>query len=115
MLETTLSDPSMKNVYFDISWNEVAKYIVATPESIRVSADMINRYPDRFLFGSDEVAPSSQEKYLRVYNQDEPLWKALTPDASDKAKKTNYERLFNESRRKVRAWEEVNATEHRSG
>ena len=38
---------------------------------------MINRYPDRFLFGTDEVAPPNQEKYLRVYNQYEPLWKLL--------------------------------------
>ena len=33
----------------------------------QISADLINRYPDRFLFGTDEVAPDSQEKYLRVY------------------------------------------------
>ena len=32
--------------------------MVATPESTRVAADLINRYPDRFLFGTDEVAPS---------------------------------------------------------
>ena len=114
LLEAILSDPAMKNVYFDISWDEVAKYIVATPESLRVSADMINRYPDRFLFGTDEVAPVNQEKYLRVYKQYEPLWKALSPDASVKVRKTNYERLFDEGRRRVRAWESANAKEHDS-
>ena len=105
MLETILSDPAMKNVYFDISWNEVAKYIVSTPESLRISADMINRYPDRFLFGSDEVASPNQEKYLQVYYQYEPLWNALSPEASAKVRKGNYERIFDEGRRKVRAWE----------
>ena len=112
MLEAILSDPAMKNVYFDISWDEVAKYIVSTPESLRVSADMINRYPDRFLFGTDEVAPATQEKYLRVYNQYEPLWNALSPEASARVRKANYERLFDEGRRKVRAWESVNTKEH---
>jgi len=49
MLESILNDPAMKNVYFDISWDEVAKYIVASPESVRVVADIVNRNPDRFL------------------------------------------------------------------
>jgi hypothetical protein len=34
-----------------------------------------------------------------------PLWKALTPDASEGIRKGNYERLFDAAREKVRAWE----------
>jgi Amidohydrolase len=105
MLESILSDPSMGNVHFDISWDEVAKYIVASPESVRITADLINRYPDRFLFGTDEVAPSTQEKYLKIYFQYQPLWDKLTPDASEKVRKRNYEQLFDEARRRVREWE----------
>lgn len=108
MLEGILSDPSMRNVYFDISWDEVAKYIVSSPESLQITADLINRYPDRFLFGTDEVAPSTQEKYLKVYVQYDPLWKALAPEASEKVRKANYGRLFDEARRKVRNWEKAN-------
>ena len=111
MLQEILVDPSMKNVYFDISWDEVAKYIVASPESLRITADLINQYPDRFLFGTDEVAPATQEKYLKIYLQYDPLWKALTPDASAKVRKENYERLFDEARRKVRSWERANIAE----
>ncbi len=107
LLESILSDPTMRNVYFDISWDEVAKYIVASPESVRITADLIDRYPERFLFGTDEVAPTNQEKYLRVYYLYEPLWKALSPEASKKVRKGNYERLFDEARRKVRAWEKA--------
>jgi glutaminase len=58
VIEEILKDPQLSHVYFDISGDEVAKYLTATPESIRISADLINRYPDRFLFGTDEVAPS---------------------------------------------------------
>jgi predicted TIM-barrel fold metal-dependent hydrolase len=108
MLAEILSDPRMKNVYFDISWDEVAKYIVSSPESLRITVDLINRYPDRFLFGTDEVAPASQEKYLRVYRQYDPLWKALSPESSAKVRKENYERLFDEARRRVRNWEKSN-------
>ena len=35
ILESIISDPSMKHVYFDISWDEVAKYIVSSPETVR--------------------------------------------------------------------------------
>lgn len=111
MLESILSDPAMRNVYFDISWDEVAKYIVSSPESVRITADLINRYPDRFLFGTDEVAPANQEKYLRVYIQYDPLWKALTPQTSVHVRKKNYEQLFDEARQRVRNWEKANRAE----
>jgi predicted TIM-barrel fold metal-dependent hydrolase len=111
MLESILIDPAMRNVYFDISWEVVAKYIVASPETVRITADLINRNPDRFLFGTDEVAPSSQEKYTKVYYQYDPLWKALTPEASEKVRKGNYERLFDAARHNVRAWEAAHLKE----
>ena len=28
-----LADPAFKHLYFDISWDEVAKYVVATPQT----------------------------------------------------------------------------------
>jgi predicted TIM-barrel fold metal-dependent hydrolase len=104
-LAKILEDPAFSNVYFDISWDEVAKYIVATPESTRIAADLINRYPDRFLFGTDEVAPKTQESYMKVYYEYDPLWRLLSKDASEKVRKGNYERLFDAARPKVRAWE----------
>jgi Amidohydrolase len=109
IVEEIINDPELRNVYFDISWDEVAKYIVATPESTKNAAEVVNRYPDRFLFGTDEVAPANQENYLRVYHQYGPFWKLLTPEASEKVRKGNYERIFNEARRKVRSWEATNA------
>jgi len=109
-----ISDQEFNHVYFDISWNEVAKYIVATPESTRIAADLINRYPDRFLFGTDDVAPLNQETYLRVYYQYGPLWKLLDNDASEKVRKGNYERIFDAARTKVRAWERAHASAPKS-
>ncbi|HEU0252472.1 MAG TPA: amidohydrolase family protein, partial [Pyrinomonadaceae bacterium] len=109
IVEEIIKDPELRNVHFDISWDEVAKYIVASPESTKNAAEIVNRYPDRFLFGTDEVAPASQENYLRVYNQYEPFWKLLTPEASEKVRKGNYGRIFDEARRRVRSWEATNA------
>jgi len=106
IIDEALSDPSLKHVCIDISWDEVAKYIVATPESIKATAALINKYPDRFLFGTDEVAPATQESYLKVYRMYQPLLAQLTPDAKYKLLKGNYARLFDAARVKVRAWEQ---------
>ena len=69
---------------------------------------ILNRYPDRFLFGTDTVAPAGPEPYYAVFDMWAPVWKQLTPEASLKVRKTNYERLFDEGRRRVRAWERAN-------
>ena len=109
IVEAMLTDPALSHLYFDISWDEVAKYAVATPESIKRIATILNKYPDRFLFGTDTVAPAGPAPYFAVFDMWAPVWRLLTPDASFKVRKGNYERIFDEGRRRVRAWEKANA------
>jgi Amidohydrolase len=111
ILDRLLSNPMLPNVHIDLSWTEAAKYIVASPASLAAMAALINRYPDRFLFGTDEVAPADQQHYLAVYDTYAPLLSQLTPAASEQFRKKNYERLFDEARRRVRAWERVHIKE----
>ena len=108
MVEAMLNDPQLRHVHFDISWDEVAKYAVASPQSISRVVSVLNNYPDRFLFGTDTVAPSGPAPYFAVFDIWAPVWKGLTPEASLKVRKGNYERLFNEGRRRVREWEKTN-------
>jgi hypothetical protein len=108
LMEKGLANPRLANFYIDLSWTELAKYLVETPESIAAVADLINRYPDRFLFGTDEVAPKDQAGYLKIYDIYQPLLAKLTPEARAKLLRGNYERLFDEARTKVRAWERAN-------
>jgi hypothetical protein len=108
-LEEILSDKALHHVYFDISWDEVAKYVVKDPATVGAWARLLNRYPDRFLFGSDAVAPKTEAAYLKTYRDYDPLWKALTPETSYKVRIGNYERIFDTARQKVRAWEKTNA------
>jgi predicted TIM-barrel fold metal-dependent hydrolase len=107
-LEEILGNPAMKNVMFDLSWDEVAKYLVATDEATTLAAALINKYPDRFLFGTDVVAPRSAEQYFSVYELYKPLWAKLTPETREKVLKGNYERVFDAARVKVRSWEQAN-------
>jgi hypothetical protein len=107
-IESIVNDPGLAHVNFDISWDEVAKYAVASPETIARVVAAFNRHPDRFLFGTDTVAPAGPEPYFAVFDLWAPIWRQLTPEASLKIRKGNYERLFDEGRRKVRAWEKAN-------
>jgi hypothetical protein len=108
IVESMLADPALAHVNFDISWDEVAKYAIASPEAIRRVADMLNRHPDRFLFGTDTVAPSGPQPYFAVFDMWAPVWRLLTPDASQKVRSGNYQRIFDEGRQRVRAWEKAN-------
>lgn len=105
LIETMLDDPSLRHVSFDLSWSETAKYLFSSPDAPAAVAAIINRHPDRFLFGTDEVGPKNQKDYLRVLHMYEPLWKLLEPDVLAKVRKGNYERLFDTARTRVRAWE----------
>jgi predicted TIM-barrel fold metal-dependent hydrolase len=108
IVEAMLTDPALSHVSFDISWDEVAKYAVASPEAMARVVGMLNKYPDRFLFGTDTVAPAGPEPYYAVFQIWAPIWKQLTADASLKVRKGNYQRIFDLARQRVRAWERAN-------
>jgi hypothetical protein len=110
IVEAMLADPALAHLNFDISWDEVAKYAVSSPQAIAGVAAMLNKHPDRFLFGTDTVAPTAAG-YFAVFEMWQPIWRQLTPDASFKVRKGNYQRLFDDARRRVRAWERTNVKE----
>jgi predicted TIM-barrel fold metal-dependent hydrolase len=108
-LEAMLADPALSHVSFDISWDEVAKYAVSSPDIVSRVAAMLNKHPNRFLFGTDTVAPSGPAPYFAVFEMWAPVFKQLTPEASRQVRLGNYERVFDEARRRVRAWEAASA------
>lgn len=108
LLNELLDDSSLKNLYFDISWDEVAKYAIASPETEKRVAELLNKYPNRFLFGTDVVAPQDLSAQLRVFHLWDPVFALLTPETSLDIRKKNYERLFDAARIHVRAWEKKN-------
>jgi predicted TIM-barrel fold metal-dependent hydrolase len=108
MIEEILADPALQHVYFDISWSEVAKYVVATPNATKLTAELMEKYPDRFLMGSDNVALTDPEASFAVFEQYRPLWDTLSPETSRKVRKENFARLFDAAAEKVRTWEAAN-------
>lgn len=113
IIEDVLENHDLDHVYLDISWDKVANYAVESEESARRVAGVINRHPDRFLFGTDCVAPTSVRSMLDVFHLYDPVWQLLTPEASRMIRLENHERLFDEAKRRTRAWEREHV--HRAG
>ncbi len=112
LLEELLSDTQYDHVTMDISWDEVAKYVVADEASVKAWAAIMERYPSRFIFGTDSVAPSEWSKYAATYETYTPLLSALSEETRRAVLLDNYERVFNEAIPKVRRWER---TQHENG
>ena len=105
LISGLLADPRLSHLYFDISWDEVAKYATASPQTIERTAALLDRFPDRFLFGTDNVAPPDAEADIRVFHRWDPIFSRVRPETRAAVTMGNYERLFDEGRRRVRAWE----------
>ncbi len=105
LLDALLSDEAFSHVYCDLSWDEVAKYIVRDETSLEAWTALLERHPDRFLFGTDSVAPSGRDRYLKTWHDYAPLWDRLSEATLHAVTIGNYERIFDEANRRVRAWE----------
>ena len=104
-IESLLTDESLSHLYFDLSWDLVIEQLTADEASLAAWARLLNTWPTRFVFGSDAVIPADAEGYRSTLRAFAPLLARLTPEASDLVLHGNYERLFDEARRRVRAWE----------
>ena len=105
LLDALLFDEAFSHVHCDLSWDEVAKYIVRDEAALGAWAALLERHPDRFLFGTDSVAPGDRDKYLKTWRDYEPLLERLSEATLHALTIGNYERIFDEANRKVRAWE----------
>jgi hypothetical protein len=104
-LDEILDDRSLAHVSFDLSWDRLADLVVGSSHNARLTAQTIERHPDRFLFGTDHVAPPDRHSYFAAFDRYRPLWNALSPRASELVRSGNYERIFDAARRDVRKWE----------
>ena len=105
-LEDMLADPAFKHVSIYLSWGPViAPYILDTPEHLKMTADLIRKYPNRFIYGSDQGATADWNGVKKSFDVWDPLWKEIGPALTHQVTKENYIRIFDESRRNMRAWE----------
>ena len=100
IVEAMLADPSLGHVHFDISWDEVAKVrrlVAAGDRTRRRHAEQVSGpVPVRDRHGR---AGERAAAYFGVFEMWAPIWRLLTPEASLKVRKGNYERIFDASAR----------------
>ena len=105
LIDALMDDPKLGHVYADISWDLVNEYMVMDEAATAAWAELLNEHSTRFLFGSDSVAPSEWDGYNISYEILQDLWSRLTPEAKQLVTIGNYERIFDASIDRVRAWE----------
>ena len=105
LIDAMMSDSDLDHVAADISWDLVDEYMVQDEASTRAWVALLNEHPTRFLFGSDAVAPSDWEGYLKSYKILKNLWARLDPSAKHLVTVGNYERIFDAAMPRIRAWE----------
>ena len=69
-----LSDSRYEHVLVDISWDEVARYIVQDDDALNAWSSLIERHPRRFLFGKDAVAPTDWDGYTKIHRIHQLPW-----------------------------------------
>ena len=109
-LDRMLSDPRFDHIALDISWDEVAKYVVADDATLAAWTALMHRHPTRFLFGTDAVAPADWDAYVANHTVYAPLWARLDPAVRAQVERLNYERIFDAAIPRVRAWEQRQLT-----
>jgi len=108
-LDEMLGDPAFKHVYIDLAWGQViVPAILDTPEHVTMTADLIRKYPERFLFGSDQSATPDWQFARKSYDVWAPLWQELGPELTGKVSRENYVRVFDQSKKNIRDWEARN-------
>lgn len=109
-LDQMLADPAFRRVYIDLSWGPIiAPFIIDTPGRLKMTADLIRKYPDRLVYGSDQGATTDWNLVNKSYEVWDPLWRDLGPALTSQVAKDNYIRIFDESRRNMRAWEKAHS------
>ena len=106
LLDGLLADEAFAHVHCDLSWDEVAKYVVRDESSLAAWTALLERHPTRFLFGTDSVAPAGRDGYFKTWRDYGPLRDRLSEPTLRAVTIGNYERIFDAANRKVRAWEE---------
>ncbi len=112
-LREILDSKDHKHVYFDLSWDTVAKQLMrksqldVVDEESRVKAfcQLLSDYPTRFLFGSDSLSPNTTAIWGATADLYSQVFLKIDKAVSKAIRYENYEKLLVNARPWVRAYE----------
>jgi hypothetical protein len=105
MLRQLLEDGRMKHVHIDLSWSVVAERLTQSPETQAAWVSLITDHPERFLFGSDALAPADRDAWNKTYASYNGLLMSLPDAVRSQLLRGNYRRVFVDARKRVRSYE----------
>lgn len=79
-LDEMLADPAYSHVDVDLSWGPViTPHLLDMPEHLQNTVELLRKYPDRFLYGSDQGATANWALVRKNYETWAPVWEATQP------------------------------------
>jgi hypothetical protein len=115
MLEEFLTDPELRHVYIDISWDKLAAHMNASPETLRAWAALLNRFPNRFVFGSDALTPLDGAAYGKTFRDYQTLRSLLNDGVFEMIFKKNLKNIAEVSIKNRDSWERAGSPELQRG
>lgn len=104
-LRGMLESEECPKLYIDLSWTVVADKLTVDECTTEKWRALIEEFPDRFIFGSDTLAPKTAQSWNATYEKYEGLRNALKETTTRQVFFKNYERLFVEARPGIRHYE----------
>ena len=108
LIQQVLGDPRLRHVRFDISWDEVARHLMANAAVTDEFVELVRAHPDRLVTGSDAVKPESLGQYVRHSLHLEPLYRRIQDEVGEVAfanlRHANLERLIAQAQADVQQW-----------
>lgn len=106
VIDNLLGDPDFSHVYVDLSWGPVfTGALLGNPENRQKTIDLVKKYPDRFIYGSDQEGSSWELTLGPAFDTWAPLWDALTPEETRMIRVDNFAAIADQSAANIRAWE----------
>ncbi|WP_433275595.1 DUF4781 domain-containing protein [Pseudonocardia xinjiangensis] len=108
VIDEILSNPRYSHISFDISWNDVARHLLADKAITDRFIQLVRDHPDRLIYGSDGVFPASVAQNSRHAHDMEPIFVRIRDevghDAFHDVRHANLERRLAAAERDVQAW-----------
>ncbi|WP_156406474.1 MULTISPECIES: hypothetical protein [unclassified Hydrogenophaga] len=112
-LKKILDSKAHSHVYFDISWDTVAKQLLRRSQGdvvdddakVKAFCNLLSDYPTRFLFGSDSLSPNTHAHWGATADLYAKVFITIDKSVSKALRYDNYQRLLVNARPVVRAYE----------
>jgi hypothetical protein len=108
LVQEILEHERCSHVHIDLSWDVVAERITKDKETCAKWAALIERFPDRFLYGSDSLEAKDIHTVSNTYAiYEKHLFPLLTEKTVDQVMRKNFDRIFAAAEPRIEEFEKT--------